>query len=68
MTRDQAIKVVLAFGQQKSEAIMRRNVPQWLCDEIMKACAEDHVDALMALGLLKCDAPEQADHEMGERT
>jgi hypothetical protein len=63
MNRDEAVKIVLAFGQQRSEALIRRDLPQWRCDEILHACAEDHVDALMALGILKCDPPTPADPE-----
>jgi hypothetical protein len=63
MTREQAIKIVRAFGMQKAEAIMRHEQPQWRCDAIMDAGAEDYVDALMALGILKCDPPAPADSE-----
>ena len=57
MTRDEAVKVVRAFGMQKMEPIWRVNQPQYVCDAVAAANAEDTVDCLMALGILKCEPP-----------
>lgn len=60
MTREEAIKVYRAFGLTKTEVSLRRALPQWVCDEALNAAAEDAVDAMMCLGVLKCEPPEVA--------
>jgi hypothetical protein len=60
MTRGEAVKIIRAFGMTKFEADIRERLPQRLCDRICDMCAEDEVDGLMALGVLKCDPPSPA--------
>jgi hypothetical protein len=40
--------------------------PQALCDRILRECAEDQIDILIALGILKVDA--QMPQETGQLT
>lgn len=56
MTRDKAIEIVIAAGSRVIDRL-RDDRPQRLCDELEVKSAEDSVDILIALGLLKVDAP-----------
>lgn len=60
MTRDEAVKIWQGFGQQQVEALNRRLAPQHIVDRMMEANAEDVIDGLMALGVLKCEPPAVA--------
>lgn len=60
LTREEAIKVYRAFGFMKTEPTLRHNYPAWIAERIMDECAEDFIDALMCLGVLKCAPPAPA--------
>lgn len=56
MTRDEAVKTILSLGSRVVTRL-RATHPQWLCDCLAQEAAEDAVDDLIALGLLKVDQP-----------
>lgn len=57
MTREDAVKLYRTFGFIQSEPDFRARYPAWRCDEILRQCAEDAVDGLIALGILVVDEP-----------
>lgn len=56
MTREQAIAISLGTRSRVVDRL-RRYQPQGLCDILEVESAEDAVDALIALGILKVDEP-----------
>lgn len=64
MTRDEAIEISFKIGCRVIDRL-RLDRPQWLCDTLQQEAAEDQVDALVALGLLKLDveSPQDQGHE-----
>lgn len=59
MTRSDAIAIVL-HNQMRSEEHLREVLPQRRADRAVYECAQDTVDILVALGLLKLE-PEPED-------
>lgn len=57
MTRDEAIKLWLLFGSRRLEEDFRFRHPAHRVDTVVMECAEDMVDGLIGLGLLKVDSP-----------
>ena len=62
MTRDEAIGIVINAGPRLLDRL-RDERPQRLCDELEIMAAEDTVDSLIALGILKVDFPSPQDPE-----
>lgn len=60
MTRDEAVKIWRGFGCQQTDAFHRQFLPQHIMDQASQLNAEDIIDGLMALGILKCEPPEVA--------
>jgi hypothetical protein len=61
VTRDEAVKLWLTFGQHRMEADFRERLPQGRVNEILSQNAEDVVDGLIALKILTVDPPSPLD-------
>jgi hypothetical protein len=67
MTRDDAVKIWLLHGSSRVDEVYRRRVPQHIADRDIAANAEDCIDGLIALGILRVepDAPADVLQERG---
>jgi len=54
------VKIWRAFGSHRVERGLREVLPQHVVDRTMADGAEDTIEGLIALGLLKVDAPTPA--------
>jgi hypothetical protein len=61
MTREEAVKIWLAFGSHRMDAFNRRALPAHIVDAAMIKNAEDVIDGLIALNLLKVEQPSPQD-------
>lgn len=64
MTRDEAVQICINKGHRVLDTL-RDERPQRLCDRLEWEAAEDMVDVLVALGVLKIDdASSHLSHEL----
>jgi hypothetical protein len=63
MTRDEAVKTWITFGCHRVQAFQRRHWPQHIVDAVTFKNAEDVVDGMIALGVLKVDQPSPSPQE-----
>lgn len=66
MTRDEAVKIWLEFGSKRVSDINMRRLPAHIVGQMMVANAEDCIDGMVRLGILKVDQPSPQGIE-GER-
>ncbi len=52
-TREELVSTWMLFGPRRCDETMRRTKPQWFCDKFARENAEDVIDGLIALGLIK---------------
>jgi len=65
MTRDEAVST-LRIVSYRLDHSLRACHPQAWCDQVLQECAEDTIDGLIALGILKVDdppSPQGVEHE-----
>lgn len=55
MTREDAVAMWMEFGCKRIDAFLRHHRPEWWCNQALRDTAEDTVDGLVALGLLKLE-------------
>ncbi len=63
MTRDEAVKIWLEFGSKRVSDINVRRFPVHIVQQMMFANAEDCIDGMIRLGILKVDQPSPQDTE-----
>jgi hypothetical protein len=63
MTRDEAVAALELLGGRRMEGHLREGLPQRVVDRGAAESREDLIDDLIALGLLKLDAPSPQETE-----